>query len=310
MLSCITFSRSFNSQPPEGGWGDLKNKFLTFSVSTHSRPKAAGELQRFLQKFVPVSTHSRPKAAGQNLHPPTPPPTVSTHSRPKAAGWNRWPLPCVFKSFNSQPPEGGWSGQCADVALLRVSTHSRPKAAGLDITGCHRIFISFNSQPPEGGWRCAYKNILFFISFNSQPPEGGWAAAGNRLAVCRCFNSQPPEGGWVAQLIGAQTPWQFQLTAARRRLGDDGPANSVCGQVSTHSRPKAAGAAGRLRSFDDGGFNSQPPEGGWWLKQLACVVRWCFNSQPPERGWPRWRLQPCKRAWFQLTAARRRLGTR
>ncbi len=263
-----------------------------------------------MQKFVPVSTHSRPKAAGQNLHPPTPPPTVSTHSRPKAAGWNRWPLPCVFKSFNSQPPEGGWSGQCADVALLRVSTHSRPKAAGLDITGCHRIFISFNSQPPEGGWRCAYKNILFFISFNSQPPEGGWAAAGNRLAVCRCFNSQPPEGGWVAQLIGAQTPWQFQLTAARRRLGDDGPANSVCGQVSTHSRPKAAGAAGRLRSFDDGGFNSQPPEGGWWLKQLACVVRWCFNSQPPEGGWPRWRLQPCKRAWFQLTAARRRLGTR
>ena len=224
--------------------------------------------------------------------------------------WHRWPLPCVFKSFNSQPPEGGWSGQCADVALLRVSTHSRPKAAGLDITGCHRIFISFNSQPPEGGWRCAYKNILFFISFNSQPPEGGWAAAGNRLAVCRCFNSQPPEGGWVAQLIGAQTPWQFQLTAARRRLGDDGPANSVCGQVSTHSRPKAAGAAGRLRSFDDGGFNSQPPEGGWWLKQLACVVRWCFNSQPPEGGWPRWRLQPCKRAWFQLTAARRRLGTR
>ncbi len=33
----------------------------------------------------------------------------------------------------------------------------------------------------------------------------------------------------------------------------------------------------------------------------------CFNSQPPEGGWPRWRLQPCKRAWFQLTAARRRL---
>ena len=239
MLSCITFSRSFNSQPPEGGWGDLKNKFLTFSVSTHSRPKAAGELQRFLQKFVPVSTHSRPKAAGQNLHPPTPPPTVSTHSRPKAAGWNRWPLPCVFKSFNSQPPEGGWSGQCADVALLRVSTHSRPKAAGLDITGCHRIFISFNSQPPEGGWRCAYKNILFFISFNSQPPEGGWAhveaalqgrsvsthsrpkAAGLILLHACCFysvstHSRPKAAGMHLQLFCRYC--RFQLTAARRRL--------------------------------------------------------------------------------------------
>ena len=34
----------FNSQPPEGGWVDrFASTNLLISVSTHSRPKAAGE---------------------------------------------------------------------------------------------------------------------------------------------------------------------------------------------------------------------------------------------------------------------------
>ena len=80
------------------------------------------------------------------------------------------------------------------------------------------------------------------ISFNSQPPEGGWpdapwlaghkgkfqlTAARRRLeVVCCCietmrgFNSQPPEGGWVIR----------------------GESIRAIAKVSTHSRPKAAGA--------------------------------------------------------------------
>ena len=40
-------------------------------------------------------------------------------------------------------------------------------------------------------------------------------------ATCACFNSQPPEGGWIR--IDKFMAFQilFQLTAARRRLGDD-----------------------------------------------------------------------------------------
>ena len=37
---------------------------LTMSVSTHSRPKAAGNINRDGRIHVAVSTHSRPKAAG------------------------------------------------------------------------------------------------------------------------------------------------------------------------------------------------------------------------------------------------------
>ena len=102
-----------------------------FTVSTHSRPKAAGtnfiawarafvfQLTAARRRLVnmearqkgaeAVSTHSRPKAAGMmerlSLSDNN---SVSTHSRPKAAG-----------------------GAAHKIRRKEiVSTHSRPKAAG------------------------------------------------------------------------------------------------------------------------------------------------------------------------------------
>ena len=44
-------------------------KVSSWMVSTHSRPKAAGDIRGLPLTLVPVSTHSRPKAAGQSgLH--------------------------------------------------------------------------------------------------------------------------------------------------------------------------------------------------------------------------------------------------
>ena len=63
------------------------------------------------------------------------------------SAWYRW------ISFNTQPPEGGWTGTgVGGFGCLGVSTHSRLKAAGdfgyraADDGAC------FNTQPPEGGW--------------------------------------------------------------------------------------------------------------------------------------------------------------
>ena len=123
--------RRFNSQPPEGGW--LANIYLpfvdkrfqltaarrrlaintsilsyNFMVSTHSRPKAAGQSPKQLDWPRPVSTHSRPKAAGLMLSTVCDCKPVSTHSRPKAAG----------------------RGLMRESCGIGVSTHSRPKAAG------------------------------------------------------------------------------------------------------------------------------------------------------------------------------------
>ena len=76
----------FNTQPPEGGWGECAVKYAGMAVSTHSRPKAAGPLGSFTYRRPRVSTHSRPKAAGRNIRK-----TI------------------LFTAcFNTQPPEGGW----------------------------------------------------------------------------------------------------------------------------------------------------------------------------------------------------------
>ena len=144
---------------------------------------------------------------------------VSTHSRLKAAG-SPYPTAkhCLMR-FNTQPPEGGWTGiacrcrpdfwfqhtaarrRLASVNLNRsvppqVSTHSRPKAAG-----CLVVFDS-----------------VHFRSFNTQPPEGGWGPARIEYRTSHCFNTQSPEGGWGSGILLC-----------------------FCSDVSTHSRPKAAG---------------------------------------------------------------------
>ena len=79
--------KGFNTQPPEGGWnrpGIWRAETTLFQhtaarrrldeygqksnqkcyVSTHSRPKAAGNMGYQVGRICHVSTHSRPKAAG------------------------------------------------------------------------------------------------------------------------------------------------------------------------------------------------------------------------------------------------------
>ena len=57
--------------------------------------------------------------------------------------------------------------------------------------------------------------------------------------------------------------------------------------VSTRSRAKAAGIAPFSRLVKNVGFNSQPREGGWLAVKAAVISRGSFNSQPPEGGWLR-----------------------
>ena len=56
-------------------------------------------------------------------------------------------------------------------------------------------------------------------------------------------------------------------------------------EVSTHSRPKAAGINPHKLNRTTRGFNSQPPEGGWVIIWILLCIFIGFNSQPPEGGW-------------------------
>ena len=97
-------------------------------------------------------------------------------------------------------------------------------------------------------------------------------------------HSRPKAAGFI-QNHTAPDVAVFQHTAARRRLGTIAGHNTLVFDVSTHSRPKAAGCAascslrfkpvsthsrpkaagikGCVQTAQDGGFNTQPPEGGW-----------------------------------------------
>ena len=167
------------------------------------------------------------------------------------------------QSFNTQPPEGGWSDYALSQRWQVVSTHSRPKAAGSLFTRGYQIALSFNTQPPEGGWlsSCAVLSIqrLFqhtaarrrleysqFCVFNIVLFQH--TAARRRLVCDRfgwcifdCFNTQPPEGGWPPKTTHPPMSAKFQHTAARRRLAFKLIEKIFLWEVSTHSRPKAAG---------------------------------------------------------------------
>ena len=115
---------------PKAAEVEASRNIACTGVSTHSRPKAAEPAKQNLVSFRLVSTHSRPKAAELSLSGCKETGIVSTHSRPKAAdaylktcAWEKLfqhtaarrrlkglfyqGIMCLWKRFNTQPPEGG-----------------------------------------------------------------------------------------------------------------------------------------------------------------------------------------------------------
>ena len=121
--------------------------------------------------------------------------------------------------------------------------------------------------------------------FNTQPPEGGWRRIRTPPSERRSFNTQPPEGGWRLLMAGALSIRLFQHTAARRRLDMHGAGSGWVGEVSTHSRPKAAGNT--MIEKGKAGYvstHSRPKAAGCTVC-TTLASQTSFNTQPPEGGW-------------------------
>ena len=101
----------FNTQPPEGGWGNRFEQsaigFLFQHTAARRRLECASPANT---AAAPVSTHSRPKAAGElQKHKSTMLEFQHTAARRRLG---RWPTTrCWIWCFNTQPPEGGWPAQ-------------------------------------------------------------------------------------------------------------------------------------------------------------------------------------------------------
>ena len=126
----MAFCSCFNTQPPEGGWKAKNAPLQFFTVSTHSRLKAAGH-DSTAPPFPARRFNTQPPEGGwKNLRQLWQVLRVSTHSRLKAAGIYLKAMLSPIFCFNTQPPEGGWV-----YAFVAVG-----------------FKLSFNTQPPEGGW--------------------------------------------------------------------------------------------------------------------------------------------------------------
>ena len=122
------------------------------------------------------------------------------------------------------------------------------------------------------------------VSTHSRPKAAGPSPSRTKRQPRR-FNTQPPEGGWASM----ETTFRVLPVSTHSRpkaAGADVMVDDLPPIVSTHSRPKAAGRALTLHMTEQPSFNTQPPEGGWFLPSPL---------QAGERG-------------FQHTAARRRLA--
>ena len=209
----------FNTQPPEGGWSPKSLNTSGDAVSTHSRPKAAGNRtdrdsgQRdgfntqppeggwscsyCITVWIALFQHT---AARRRLVFPifTNTPLIlfqHTAARRRLVFGFGVSSPAPV-GFNTQPPEGGWKSLILSTSTTMVSTHSRPKAAGLARIASRYERQSFNTQPPEGGWAQPKKRIKSWLMFQH-------TAARRRLVRIK----------WLKLL-----EYLFQHTAARRRL--------------------------------------------------------------------------------------------
>ena len=123
--------RCFNTQPPEGGWGNLRI-YASYDSCFNTQPPEGGWRLLFSFQLWLSCFNTQPPEGGWRFVKLAPAWFSGFNTQPPEGGWA---APAVIASnlggFNTQPPEGGWFiGQCRRQFTVKVSTHSRPKAAG------------------------------------------------------------------------------------------------------------------------------------------------------------------------------------
>ena len=194
---------------------------------------------------------------------------------------------CSLKSFNTQPPEGGWAFKASPYAdCLFVSTRSRPKAAGPSATVRTSRLLMFQHAAARrrlGGKTSSVVNMLMF-----QHAAARRRLVGSSVDLCLVMDvstrSRPKAAGSPQNLMydGYVVSTRSRPKAAGFRAYQD-PIKEV---VSTRSRPKAAGKAQKHACGRWAGFNTQPPEGGWLFNRMyaRCLLGVSTRSRPKAAG--------------------------
>ena len=235
-------TNGFNTQPPEGGWAGKPHEYITDQRFQHTaaRRRLAGYAGS-CGNLVSVSTHSRPKAAGAMTRWLTAAPAFQhTAARRRLVRLSSaFNILCRFQHTAARRRLD--TSESLLVRLLHVSTHSRPKAAGFDDNEGLKYINRFNTQPPEGGWAINAPRLVLHGGFNTQPPEGGW----NKLLHSVCLNCQFQHTAARRRLGDKIRCSEFEIVVSThsrpKAAGIKGIGRIWRDKVSTHSRPKAAG---------------------------------------------------------------------
>ena len=260
----VIYRPCFNTQPPEGGWTLYLADFLFHLVSTHSRPKAAGLIH--VSYYILIRRfNTQPPEGGWLLEFHFDHLERCFNTQPPEGGWMfRWLRSSNAALFQHTAARRRLVIYRHSAPIgLKVSTHSRPKAAGcLTVEGIiGGIAVSTHSRPKAAGLYYNRFILACQVSTHSRPKAAGTCRRGTTTRSHVSTHSRPKAAGRRAEAIREAV--KFQHTAARRRLvtGDtlvavaDGsfntqpPEGGWCGilarrglyDVSTHSRPKAAG---------------------------------------------------------------------
>ena len=257
---------STHSRPKAAGVKTAYDKAVA-AVSTHSRPKAAGRLTSSSTGFARCF-NTQPPEGGWKTTAPICNTTPCFNTQPPEGGWSRssnTPLRMLEFQHTAARRRLVLRLKRAEC-VFAVSTHSRPKAAGYAENGVFQIYkfqhtaarrrlgkirahtvavspFQHTAARRRLGRRIRPRYRYLYVSTHSRPKAAGRGKAPTLLSVT-CFNTQPPEGGWSVSRAKILPTLPFQHTAARRRLGRPLMCFRQPADVSTHSRPKAAGGAG------------------------------------------------------------------
>ena len=173
-FTSTAFTTRFNTQPPEGGWEILPPLTPSLMVSTHSRPKAAG--QRIQQKygFFQCFNTQPPEGGWYTTHSKCLHNIVFQHTAARRRLASQMFVLMTNDCFNTQPPEGGWF----DIRFLFhrfiVFQHTAARRRLVKRPDGKRHGTGFQHTAARRRLVLSTRYNTFIDCFNTQPPEGGW----------------------------------------------------------------------------------------------------------------------------------------
>ena len=165
-------------------------------VSTHSRPKTAGQANRAKFAFNAWFQHTAARRRLERKAEACFEYAEFQHTAARRRLGCPRRRPRMRAGFNTQPPEDGWEIHGETLKAVEVSTHSRPKTAGKPYKTVNAaLYVSTHSRPKTAGTLFFDSAMTSPVSTHSRPKTAGGAADGFFYSGDVSTHSRPKTAG-------------------------------------------------------------------------------------------------------------------